>query len=276
METKANYSLIGLFTLIVIAAVFAFIYWFQNTAGPGERAYYQIQFEGSVSGLRTGASVLFNGIRVGEVTSLTLTPAKPQQVTATISVDKNVAIRPDTEVGLEFQGLTGIAAISLKGGSPNKPALKGTKESPAVLMVPTGAADVTQAARDTLKKLDTFIDQNMDSFHSAIDNIDKFSAALARNSERIDRITAGLENLAAGEDGKSGELAEALRSITKLADNLDKRTEEITKGVNLFMSTGTKQINVIGADAHRTMAQIELTFKNLDKNPSRLLFGGSK
>jgi phospholipid/cholesterol/gamma-HCH transport system substrate-binding protein len=276
METKANYSLIGLFTLAVIAAVFGFIYWFQNVGGTGERAYYQIQFDGSVSGLRTGASVLFNGIRVGEVTGLKLNPDKPQQVIATASVDKSVAIRADTEVGLEFQGLTGIASVSLKGGSADKPPLVGTKENPAVLATPTGAADVTQAARETLRKLDTLIEQNLGAFHSAVDNIDKFSAALARNSDRIDKITAGLQNLAAGEDGKGGELAEAVRSIRTLAENLDKRTDEITKGVNLFTAAGTKQINVIGADAHRTMAQIEMTFKNLDKNPSRLLFGGTK
>ena len=63
--------------------------------------------------------------------------------------------------------------------------------------------------------------------------------------------------------------------IHKLADNLDKRTDEITKGVNLFTAAGTKQINIIGADAHKTLTQVELTFKNLDKNPSRLLFGGT-
>jgi len=71
------------------------------------------------------------------------------------------------------------------------------------------------------------------------------------------------------------EIGETLRSIHKLADNLDKRTEEITKGVNLFTAAGTKQINIIGADAHKTLTQVELTFKNLDKNPSRLLFGGT-
>ena len=66
-----------------------------------------------MSGLRTGASVLFNGIRVGEVTGLKLNPDKPQQVVAVVSVDKSVAIRPDTQIGLEFQGLTGIASIAL-------------------------------------------------------------------------------------------------------------------------------------------------------------------
>ena len=66
-----------------------------------------------------------------------------------------------------------------------------------------------------------------------------------------------------------------MRSIHTLSDNLDKRTEEITKGINVFTAAGTKQINSIGADAHRTLSQVEVTFKNLDKNPSRLLFGGS-
>jgi phospholipid/cholesterol/gamma-HCH transport system substrate-binding protein len=68
METRANYVLIGLFTLAVIAGAFGFVYWFNTIGGAGERATYRIVFDGSVSGLRTGASVLFNGIRVGEVT----------------------------------------------------------------------------------------------------------------------------------------------------------------------------------------------------------------
>src|SRR5450755_1133233 len=115
METKANYTLIGLFTLAVVVGLFAFVYWFQNIGGTGERAFYRVQFDGSVSGLRTGASVLFNGIKVGEVTDLKLNPQDPRQVAALIAVDKNAPVRTDTKVGLDFQGLTGIASISLKG-----------------------------------------------------------------------------------------------------------------------------------------------------------------
>ena len=110
METRANYVVIGMFTLAVVAGVFGFVYWFQNIGGTGERAIYRVEFEGSVSGLRTGGSVLFNGIRVGEVTGLALNPKRPQAVIATISIDKSIAVRSDTEAGLEFQGLTGIAS----------------------------------------------------------------------------------------------------------------------------------------------------------------------
>jgi phospholipid/cholesterol/gamma-HCH transport system substrate-binding protein len=264
METRANYVLIGLFTLAVVVGVFGFVYWFQNIGGSGERAFYRVQFDGSVSGLRIGATVLFNGIRVGEVTSLALNPQRPQQVTATVSIDKSVAVRPDTQVGLEFQGLTGIAVLALKGGSPSSPPLAGDKANPPLLTAPPGATqDVTQAARDTMRRLDDFIAENQKSFHSALENIDKFSGALARNSERIDKIAEGLQNLTGGADGKSGEINEAARSIRQLADHLDQRTAEITTGINRFTNNGARALNTIGKAA-----------KNFDANPSRLIFGG--
>ena len=267
METRANYVLIGAFTLAVIVGVFGFVYWFQNIGGTGERAFYRVVLDGSVSGLRTGASVLFNGIRVGEVTGLSLDPKRPKQVVARISVDKGVAIRADTEIGLEFQGLTGISALSLKGGDPNKPPLVGAvnvKDDGPLLTAPPGATqDVTQAARDALRKVQEFIEDNQKTFKSALANVDAFSAALARNSERVDHIAAGLENLTGGADGKGGDINEAARSIKALAENLDKRTAELTVGILKLANSGT-----------RTLSTIDKAAKNFDANPSRIIFGG--
>ncbi len=275
METRANYTLIGFFTLAVVVGVFGFVYWFESIGGVGERAFYRVQFEGSVSGLRTGASVLFNGIRVGEVTDLKLDPQKPTLVTAGISIDKNVAVRTDTEVGLEFQGLTGIASISLKGGTASGKLLTGTKENPPVLAsAPGSSQDVTQGARDTLRRIDQMIVDNSEALHASLDNLRKFTDTLARNSERIDHIAEGLQNLTGGLDGKGGEINEAARSLRELIDNLDKRTDEMAKSFNLFANTGTKQLNAIGADARRVLSTADQTLKNIDRNPSRLLFGG--
>jgi phospholipid/cholesterol/gamma-HCH transport system substrate-binding protein len=276
METKANFTMIGLFTLAVIACAFGFVWWFQSVGGGGERAYYRVVFDGSVSGLHTGGGVLFNGIRVGEVTGLALDPKNPQHVIATVSVDKSVPVRADTAVGLEFSGLTGIASIALKGGSANGAVLAGAHDNPPMLAAAPGASqDVTQGARDTLRRLDQFLLDNQQAFHSALDNLDKFTGVLARNSERIDKITEGLQNLAGGMDGKTGEINEAARSIRLLADNLDKRTADIATGVNQMTGAGTKQINSIGTDVHRMIADVERAVKTIERNPSRLIFGGS-
>ena len=76
MEIRANYIVTGACTLAVIVGVFGFIFWIHNIGGGGERASYRVVFSGSVSGLRTGGSVLFNGIRVGEVSGLALDTRK--------------------------------------------------------------------------------------------------------------------------------------------------------------------------------------------------------
>jgi len=211
METRANYVVIGLFTLAVVIGVFGFVYWFQNIGGTGERAFYRVVFEGSVSGLRTGATVLFNGIRVGEVTKLELNPQRPQQVVATVSIDKSVAVRPDTEIGLEFQGLTGIASLSLKGGNPSQPALAGDKDNPPILKAPPGATqDVTQTARDVMRRFDDFLAENQKQFHSTLENLDKFTGALARNSER-----PGKSHRRRGRQGRRDQRGGALHQGTR-------------------------------------------------------------
>jgi phospholipid/cholesterol/gamma-HCH transport system substrate-binding protein len=297
METKANYVLIGVFVLAIIAGVFGFVFWFQNGGTGGERSFYRVVFENSVSGLRTGASVLFNGIRVGEVNDLRLNPEQPKQVVAYISVEKSVAIRPDTRVAIEFQGLTGIAAIGLSGGSVDKPPLVGTKDNPATLNGSQGLTqDVTQGARDVLRRIDDFITENREPFNNTLKNLESFSGSLAKNSvqidetlknieefsavmkkngEKIDHIMSNLETLTGGPDGNSGEIVETVKTIRELATNLDKRTATITDGVNKLTATGTRQIDSIGREFRQTLNTIERAARNIDQNPSRLLFGGS-
>jgi phospholipid/cholesterol/gamma-HCH transport system substrate-binding protein len=276
METKANYALIGLFTIAIVAGVFGFVYWFQNV-GVGERAFYRVVFDGSVSGLRTGGSVLFNGIRVGEVSELKLNADRPQQVAVLISIEKSVSVRSDTQAGIEFQGLTGIAAVTLSGGTATLPTLQGSKSDPPTLVASRSSTqDITQGARDVMNRIDNFIAENQKAFRSTLQNLDTFTGALARNSERIDHIIAGLENLTGGPDGKGGEANAAARSIRELADNLDKRTAEITEGINKFTSTGAKQFELLSKDARNTLANIDRTVRNIDKNPSRLFFGDKK
>jgi phospholipid/cholesterol/gamma-HCH transport system substrate-binding protein len=84
VETQARYLWVGAFTLAVITAGFAFVYWLYTGGGFRDRAVYEIRFDNPVSGLLTGSAVLFNGIRVGEVTELRLSPDQPKQVIATI------------------------------------------------------------------------------------------------------------------------------------------------------------------------------------------------
>ena len=156
METRAPFVIVGAFVLAAIAAVFGFVYWLHNTGGLGPRATYHVQFEGSVPGLLVGAAVLFNGIRVGEVTDLGLAPDNPRRVNATISVASTTPVRADTKVGLEFQGLTGVPVIALEGGM----LVANSGEVPTLIAEPGAGQGMTQAARDALRKVDSVLAEN--------------------------------------------------------------------------------------------------------------------
>lgn len=205
METRARYALIGLFMLAIILASFAFVYWLENKGGFTQRAIYQVQYEGSVSGLLPGSAVLFNGIRVGEVTHLTLNPNAPEQVIATIAIDRNTPIHTDTLVGIETQGLTGGAAVTLRGGSASSSQVVGESSAPPMLIAqPSASQDWTQAARDAFQRVDDVLAQNAEALNKAITNIETFTDALARNSDKVDGILAGLERMTGGGTGARG------------------------------------------------------------------------
>jgi phospholipid/cholesterol/gamma-HCH transport system substrate-binding protein len=198
MEVRARYVQMGLFTLAVLALGFGFVYWINNAGGLSDRAAYRIQFEGPVSGLLRGSAVLFNGIRVGEVTALKLDPAQPRQVDAIISVDRGAPVRKDTEVSVDFQGLTGSPVVALSGGSSAEPIAAAKGELPLLKARSDAGETMSQSARDVLRRLDAILAENAKPLREMIANIDTFAGALARNADKIDGIAAGLERMTGG------------------------------------------------------------------------------
>ena len=187
METRAPYALIGLFVTAVIAAAFGFVYWLHNSGGLTERTVYRVHFENTVSGLLKGASVLFNGIRVGEVTNLQLDTNNPKAITATIAVDVATPVRADTMVGLDFQGLTGVPVVTLQGGSA--PLKQPLPPADRIVLVadPSAGQSMTNAARDTLRRLDAVLADNAEPLRNTMANLNTFTGALARNSDQARR-----------------------------------------------------------------------------------------
>lgn len=194
METRAPFVVVGAFVLAAIAAVFGFVYWLHNTGGLGPRLTYHVQFDGSVPGLLVGAAVLFNGIRVGEVTDLGLAPESPRRVNATISVASTTPVRSDTKVGLEFQGLTGVPVVALEGGV----LLANSGEVSTLIADPGAGEGMTQAARSALRRVDSVLADNAEPLKNTIANLQVFSEGLARNAGKLDGIVAGLEKMTGG------------------------------------------------------------------------------
>ena len=116
--------------------------------------------------------------------------------------------------------------------------------------------------------------------NQAVKDLSVFTAALARNADSIDDVVSNTKQATASSRDLSDNLdkrtADITSGVTKLTDNLDQRTADITSGVNKLTETATKQIEVVGADAHRTLIHIDKAVSDLAKNPQRILFGSGK
>jgi phospholipid/cholesterol/gamma-HCH transport system substrate-binding protein len=298
METRANYALIGVFTLAVIAAAFGFVLWFSGTEKPGGRTPYQIIFTGSVSGLSEGGWVLFNGVRVGAVTKINLLPQDPSRVDALIDIDAKVPVRADTKARLEYTGFTGVASIALTGGALDAPPLPTSPQKPGVIVADSSefqdliatARQVAAQASDFFTKTNRLIDENSASITATIKNAEKFSDALAANSDglkdfmgaiadvgkSIKPLTAKLDALAGDADNVvKGDVAAAAKSIKKAADDLDSRIKEIAANINHFSGSGLRQYEALAVDGRKTLEQFNQAVRSLENNPQQFLFGKS-
>lgn len=273
METKANYVVTGLFTLAVIVGAFGFLYWFQRAGDRGQQIAYRVVFTGSVAGLNTGSDVTFNGIRVGQVSGLALDPQDPRKVVALLRLQSIVPVRADTKAGLAFQGLTGLAEVSLTGGSAKAGPLNAEDGEPPTLYADASAtADVSQQARDVLSKIDSMVADNETALRASLQNIQTVTNTLAQNSQRLNQVMAGLENLTGGSDG-NGQIGKAADSIRRLADDLDKQTTQISAGLTQFSNQGLKQFEAFAVDGRHTLAELQKTIKNINQHPNSLIFG---
>jgi phospholipid/cholesterol/gamma-HCH transport system substrate-binding protein len=247
METRANYVLIGAFTLAAVVGAFLFIMWIAGYGTPGGRSAYQVVFKGSVSGLSVGANVLFNGLKVGEVTHLTFSRSDPHQVVADINVTSDAPIDRNTKARLETQGLTGSAAVALLGSPNPGPPLTGengrlpviyAEQSLQLQDIIDNVAAVSVRATSVLDDADKLLTDNSEPIHSAITNLDVFSKALADNAPGVNDALKSV-----GEIGKQiGPLATRLQTLSDDADRLVQSidTEKVRAIVDNIQSLSAK------------------------------------
>ncbi len=209
METRANYVLIGAFTLAGIVAALGFFIWLANLQLDRQYAYYDITFD-NVSGLSVAGSVNFNGVSVGQVTQIDLYPKDPAKVLVRVQVDSNTPIKADTTAQLKAQGVTGMSMVELTGGSAGSPLLRDTVDGVPVI---EGQRSVVQALSEDAPNLVAEALKLMRDLRSFV------------NPGNQSYVTNILGNL----DTASGKLETALADFSNITSSVSEATGQITQ-----------------------------------------------
>ncbi len=221
METRASHVLVGSFVIVLIAALFGFIIWLARVDS-GATKDFDIMVIGSVAGLNQGSLVSYNGVPVGNVTTIALVKDQPNAVRVRIRVSQDTPVYTGTVAGLESQGLTGATLVQLSGamqvgtplvepgpfGVPVIPSKRSTLEK-LFVSIP----EVLQRATDVLDDLkDVLNDKNKLAIGGILANTERLTNSLAAQSPLL---ASSLQEL----NGAVVDLRGSLASVTKLADS---------------------------------------------------------
>src|SRR6516164_4858150 len=195
MACRSN-LMIGTVTLLAIAVAFGGLLGVQKWRAIQSRSQLRVVFEGgSASGLRRGGPVNFDGVPAGQIVSIKLD--NPRKIVALVMLDNTAPIRKDTVAGIEFQGLTGVAAISLIGGAPSAPPVPLDEDG-----IPMLTADLSDAESivDTLHNVDRVIVSNEAAIKDGLRTFENYTADLRGKGDEIDAVMLKVDNAFAGFD----------------------------------------------------------------------------
>jgi phospholipid/cholesterol/gamma-HCH transport system substrate-binding protein len=232
METRANYLLVGSFVLIIFAGVILFVLWLAKFQFDQQFTRYDIEFEGSVSGLKVGSSVELNGIPVGEVIDIGIDPRDVEQVAVTIEVPADTPIREDTIASMQLNGITGGITVQLGGGTQESPPLLPRDgEKRAVITSKASALEqFLEGAPELMTSLQTLVaraaillgPENQTSLSQTLANFATVSGALAARTGDVETLltdaSATMTNLREASAAMAGLASHAETALTQIGD----------------------------------------------------------
>jgi phospholipid/cholesterol/gamma-HCH transport system substrate-binding protein len=293
METKANYAIVGFFTVLVLMAAFAFVYWMQVYGREGQMDPLKIVIRGSANGLSIGSPVRFNGIPIGSVRRLTLDETNPNNSLVLTEVLSDAPIYPGTRAVVELQGLTGAAYIELGGGDTNKERLLVTQanegkeatiiaEQSGLTNLVSSASDIMGKTEATIDELTGFIRDNRAPLSTTVKNVEAFSGALRDNAPGIDKFLQSVSELSGTIKSLSGRLDSTLASVDglvkavdpkkidsvltnvdKISGDLARASGDIAETVKSFKAT-SDTYRAVGEQATKTLDKVDKLMAEID------------
>ena len=298
METRANYVLIGGFTLLASVFLLLFALWAAKFSSDRNWREYQVVFTEAVTGLTEGGSVQYNGISVGTVDKLSLAPDDPRKVIALLKLKADAPVKVDTRAKLSQQGITGVPFIQLSGGSPQAAVLEASDNSdiPIIRTEPSALQNIADTASRLVERMDHLLsEENIRRISATLDNLEQATGSIAGQKEDIAalivnarEVTDGLK-LTVGKangviDGVDRGLIARLptlmdkldSTVAKLdsaAGNADALISENRPAVNSFANDGLAQLGPTLAELRRLIRDLRNLSDRLEDRPASYLLG---
>jgi phospholipid/cholesterol/gamma-HCH transport system substrate-binding protein len=265
MQSRPPYAIVGLFVVLLTAAIIVTGVWFGfGDPKPTANSYF-VYLTDSVAGLRENSTVRYRGVDVGRVRDIDLAPGDPGRVLLVLDIDRTVPVLTDTVARLSTQGLTGLSYVELTSEGEGEPLVaRPGEEYPVITSRRTLMGRIDTAGGELLARVDeatrelaeaarrfgaVFDDDNREAVSATladirlvaatlggraetlgqgIDDLGALLADAAEAGERLPELVERTELTLAGLDRHAGTLAGAAQAVERLADTLRTESERLS------------------------------------------------
>jgi phospholipid/cholesterol/gamma-HCH transport system substrate-binding protein len=311
METRASYVLVGGFVLALIAATFAFVIFLARFNLESGTDTYMVNFTGSVSGLEVGSKVRLRGVPIGSVGTIRISHRDISKIRVLLDIDHGTPIKEDMVASLALEGITGVASVSITGGTQDAPRLrkKDGEDYPEIPSRPSTLEKVLEDLPLILERVGTISDrlvailseENRASVAETLENVRKLTSTLAARTDTIDAMLTDANETAAafrrtaatvekavdninrridplGDQAQHGiaDLRRASESFVQVADKLDKLVEENRRPISDFSSTGLYELSQFLVEARSLVSNLNELTLQIQRDPAKFFFGDTK
>ncbi len=285
MESRINYTIVGLFVVLLSAGLITFAYWLGKHGGKQEYDQYLVYMSESVAGLSTDASVKYRGVDVGTVDHMDINPQNSEEVELLLRIKHGTPIKVDTRAKLKSFGITGLTFIELTGGGKDAPLLKKTVDAiPVIPAIPSTFAQIDEALKELTEKSSLALEK-FDQLLSR-ENLDNIAVILSETKMLAKDIRGQLQGFRKLVDnGVVMELrvSEAFTqveaasvSVKKMADSLEKNYADVGQNMGRDVRRSLDSLNQLLYDLDILASDMQDTLQAIKASPSDLLFKHSR
>ena len=297
METKLNYTMVGLFVVVFTALFFIIAIWLSVGLQNNHYNKYSVYMKESVSGLSEKAPVKYNGVEVGYVGLISLSKKDPSKVMLLLYIVEGTPISVETRAELNSQGLTGIGFIELTGGKPDAEKLKAKKgqKYPVIPSEPSLFFRLDQVIDRLSQNVDSVTDglkqilskQNAEALQEILANTRDITEVINKNADNLNSIinntSVTMKNVAAVSEEFPQlvlELKESAQTFNSLADEIKKTSAEARSTFANTSAMTENMNNQLLPEFIQALSTIQKLVENLDgfseelkETPSMLIRG---
>ncbi|MFW3897722.1 MCE family protein [Pseudomonas putida CSV86] len=303
MEPRAHHVMIGMVTVLVVAAAMLFGLWLAKASVDATFKDYEVVFNEAVTGLSKGSAVQYSGIKVGDVISLRLDPEDPRRVLAHIRLNAETPIKQDTQAKLTLTGVTGTSLIQLSGGTPESPPLVGKGgKLPVIVASPSPIARLLTNSSDLVTNINLllhnanrlFSEDNVNRLSATLENLEQTTGAVSAQREDISLAIKQMATLGQQAGAALQQTGDLMRNANQLLakrgpdifDSADQTMQSLARStatLNAMLESNRDAIDS-GAQGFRdlspairelrdTLNSLKAISRRLEANPSGYLLG---